>query len=229
MEKGGYPGYGVIYPQKSTKGLKVVRVWTDGPKKIRHADGSVEMLEPAPTIYELVGGAFCYGSGQIVNKRKHLEGLPEAMRDKALVWFDADNTAIPNEAIVNVPPPTELKPKDPNWIRSDERPDIIEAIGSEVTDGEIVEKQKVAHVEKTDGKLDEVLGAIKGLTTIVVSQGDRLAKLEVLPKKLGIAHKKQSETLKERWKDPAFRERMRGTNPKPQETTGNGNGGDEAV
>ena len=228
MEKGGYPGYGVIYPQKSTKGLKVVRVWTDGPKKIRHADGSVEMLEPAPTIYELIGGAFCYGSGQIVNKRKHLEGLPEAMRDKALVWFDADNTAIPKEAIVNVPPPTELKPKDPNWIRSDERPDIIEAVGGEGSE-EIDVPDKVTRVEKADGKLDEVLGAIKGLTTIVVSQGDRLAKLEVLPKKLGMAHKKQSATLKERWKDPAFRERMRGANQKPQETTDNGNGGDEAV
>lgn len=209
MEKGKYPGYGIIYPQKSKKGLKVVRVWTDGPKRIRHADGSVEMLEPAPTIYELVGGAFCYSSGQIVNKRNHLENLPEAMRDKALAWFDAENTAIPKEAIVNAPPPKELKPPEPNWVRSDERPDIIEAIGGE----EVGE----TNIEKVDDRLDKVLGAISNLTTAVLSQGERIAKLEVLPKKLGMAHKKQSATLKERWKDPAFRERMRGGVKKEQE------------
>jgi hypothetical protein len=221
MEKGKYPGYGIIYPQKSKKGLKVVRVWADGPKRIRHADGSVEMLEPAPTIYELVGGAFCYGSGQIVNKRSHLESLPEVMRDKALAWFDAANTAIPKEAIVNAPPPKELKPPEPNWVRSDERPDIIEAVGEEEVDE--------TSVEKADDRLDKVLGAIGNLTTAVLSQGERIAKLEVLPKQLGMAHKKQSATLKERWKDPAFRERMRGGVKKAQESAGDGNRQNEAV
>jgi hypothetical protein len=131
------------------------------------------------------------------------------MRDKALAWFDAENTAIPKEAIVNAPPPKELKPPEPNWVRSDERPDIIEAIGGE----EVGE----TNIEKVDDRLDKVLGAISNLTTAVLSQGERIAKLEVLPKKLGMAHKKQSATLKERWKDPAFRERMRGGVKKEQE------------
>jgi hypothetical protein len=227
MEKGKYPGYGIIYPQKSKKGLKVVRVWTDGPKRVRHADGSVEMLEPAPTIYELVGGAFCYGSGQIVNKRSHLENLPETMREKALAWFDAANTAIPKEAIINAPPPKELKPPEPNWVRSDERPDIIESVGGEEVDEESIEKVESDHV--VNDKLEKMLQAIGNLTSMVMSQGDRIANLEVLPKKLGMAHKKQSATLKERWKDPAFRERMRGGVKKQQENTGDGNRQNEAV
>ncbi len=209
QEKGKFLGYGIIYPEGTSKGLKVVKAWTDGGKKIRHSDGTVEFLSPMPSIFELVGGAFCYASGDVIKKREHLEPLPDGMRERALAWFDKRSLAIPKDAIVDVPAPTERGEPEPNWIRSDERKDLLDLDGNKIpqTDEGKSDSVENSSIEKS---LSAIMGSIEGLATIVRSQGDEIAKLKIAPPipALKMGHKKQSEAMKAKWADPAYKAKM---------------------
>ena len=212
QEKSKFPGYGIVYPEGISKGLKVVKAWTDGGKKIRHSDGTVEFLQPMPSIFELVGGAFCYASGDTIKKREHLEPLPDGMRERALAWFDKKNPAIPRDAIVDVPEPTKKGEPEPNWILSNERTDIIEQVdlGSRFGKDKPQDHENEVMLDKTS--LGSVLDAINNLATIVKSQGDEIAKLKINPavqvQNIRMGHKKQSEAMKAKWADPAYKAKM---------------------
>jgi len=205
QEKGRFLGYGIIYPEGTSKGLKVVRMWTDGGKKVRNADGSVEFLPPMPAIYELVGGAFCYASGDTIKKREHLEPLPEGMKERALVWFDKRSLAIPKDAIVDAPEPTKKGEPEPNWIFSDERKDLLDLDGNKIEAAK--ESPEVGSIEKS---LSAIMGTLEGLATIVKSQGEDIVKLKTVPSPPPIktGHKKQSEAMKARWALPEYRAKM---------------------
>ncbi len=202
----GFPGYGIIYPEGTSKGLKVVKAWTDGGKKIRHSDGTVEFLSPMPSIFELVGGAFCYASGDVIKKREHLEPLPEGMRERALAWFDKRSLAIPKDAVVDVPALAKKGEPEPNWILSNERTDLLDLDGNVIPE-KIKDVQEVSSVEKS---LSAIMGTLEGLATIVKSQGDEIAKLKIAPPipALKMGHKKQSEAMKAKWADPEYRAKM---------------------
>jgi len=205
QEKSKFLGYGIVYPEGTSKGLKVVKAWTDGGKKIRNSDGSVEFLPPMPAIYELFGGAFCYASGDTIKKREHLEPLPEGMREKALAWFDKRTLAIPKDAIVDAPEPSKKGEPEPNWIFSDERKDLLDLDGNKVEAAK--ESPEADSIEKS---LSAIMGTLEGLATIVKSQGDDIAKLKTVPSPppIKMGHKKQSEAMKARWADPEYRAKM---------------------
>ena len=207
QEKGKFLGYGIVYPEGTSKGLKVVRAWTDGGKKIRNSDGSVEYMPPMPSIFELIGGAFCYASGQTINKREHLEPLPEGMKERALAWFDKKTLAIPKEAIVDAPLPTKKGEPEPNWIRSDERKDLLDLEGNVITG---MEQSRAGEEIPTsiEKSLGAIMGVLEGLATTVKSQGDEIAKLKTPPPPLRTGSKKQSEAMKARWADPEYRAKM---------------------
>ncbi len=207
QEKGKFLGYGIVYPEGTNKGLKIVWAWTDGGKKIRHSDGSVEFLQPMPSIFELVGGAFCYASGDTIKKREHLEPLPDGVREKALAWFDKRALGIPKEAIVDAPTPTKKGEPEPNWIRSDERKDLLDLDDKARSEPIRIDQEVPSSIEKS---LSAIMGSIEGLAGIVKSQGDDIAKLKVAPPipALKMGHKKQSEAMKAKWADPAYKAKM---------------------
>ena len=98
-----FPGFGIVYPD-GINGIKVVKTFVQGPKKMVQPDGNVEWTTPPPTIHELYGGGFVYASGEPVTDRVHLESITDMkMRDKALRWFDGDKS-ISELATQNVPP-----------------------------------------------------------------------------------------------------------------------------
>lgn len=202
-----YPGYGIVYPQKSTTGLKVVRIFTDGAKKIRHADGSIEHLAPSATVMELIGGAFCYASGQVVNKKEDLMPLPPSMKDRALKWFELQRT-IPQEAIVSEPETVKRAEPDGPWILSSDRPDILDLAEGQTKRPTSDREKEMWTKEPT--ALDQILGGLKELGSAVglltkaqVDQGERIALIEKgTPKqsdRLVMARKNQSEKMKQRW------------------------------
>jgi len=205
QEVGRFPGYGIVYPEGTSKGLKVVKAWTDGGKKIRNSDGSVEFLPPMPAIYELIGGAFCYASGDVIKKREHLEPLPEGMRERALAWFDRRTLAIPKDAVVDAPEPTKKGEPEPNWIFSDERKDLLDLDGNKIEAAK--ESPEVGSIEKS---LSAIMGTLEGLATIVKSQGDEITKLKIAPPLpvIKMGHRKQSEAMKAKWADPEYRAKM---------------------
>ena len=202
----GFPGYGIIYPEGTSKGLKVVRMFVDGGKKIRHSDGSVEYLQPSPAIYELIGETFCYASGETIKKREHLEPLPVGMRERALAWFDNKVLAIPKEAIVDATAPVKKGEPEPNWIRSDERKDLLDLDGNETAKRLVEEPEIPTSIEKS---LGAIMGVLEGLATTVKSQGEDIAKLKTPPPPLRTGSKKQSEAMKARWADPEYRAKMK--------------------
>ncbi len=207
QEKGKFLGYGIVYPEGTSRGLKVVNAWTDGGKKIRHSDGSVEFLQPMPSILELFGGAFCYASGDTINKREHLEPLPDGMRERALAWYDKKTLVIPKDAIVDIPEPAKKGEPEPNWIRSDERKDLLDLEEQRVNKAQEVASE-ISPIEKS---LSAIMGTLEGIAAIVKSQGEEIAKLKTTPPVPAIktGHKKQSEMMKARWADPEYRNRMR--------------------
>lgn len=191
-EKGRYPGYGIIYPQKSTTGLRYIKIMADGAKKIRHADGSIEYAAPQPTIVELVGGAFAYVSGQAVNKRQDLEWLPIKVKEKALQWFDSQGF-IPKEAVVNEPEPVKRTEPDADWILSNERPDLLDLDNkpAEIQEPTInkMDSAILHSLEAIDGKLGDMEERIALVEKGTPKQSDRLA----------FGRKKQSESMKKKW------------------------------
>ena len=197
-EKGRYPGYGIIYPQKSTSGLKYVKIVADGPKKIRHADGSVEMAPPRPTILELVGGAFAYASGQVVNRRSDLEWLPSGMKERALQWFDQQGY-IPKEAVAPIPEQEKKVEPNPKWVLSSERHDLLD-LEENKAEVPVRTREEPEMIDKSGSAvmsaLDAILGKLGGLEERITlvekgtpKQSDRLV----------MARKNQSETMKRKW------------------------------
>ena len=127
--------YGVVYPDGVT-GLKIVRAYTEAPKRKYNADGSVSYITPSPTIYELYGGGFSYSDGSRVSHREHLEAITEPnMRERALQWFDGDGK-ISKKATSDIPP-LDLEHKD--------KPDPVYVISSETGDEQVgrVTEQRV--------------------------------------------------------------------------------------
>lgn len=205
VQASGFPGYGIVYPEGTSKGLKVVKAWTDGGKKIRNSDGSVEFLPPMPAIFELVGGAFCYASGDTIKKREHLEPLPEGMRERALTWFDKRSLAIPQDAIVDAPAPAKKGEPEPNWIRSDERKDLLDLDDKAKSEPIRIGEEVPSSIEKS---LSAIMGTLEGLATIVKSQGDEIAKLKITPV-IRLGRKNQSDAMKAKWANPEYRAKMK--------------------
>lgn len=206
QEAGKFLGYGIVYPEGTSKGLKVVNAWTDGGKKIRHSDGSVEFLQPMPSIFELFGGAFCYASGDTIKKREHLEPLPEGMRERALAWFDKMQLAIPKDAIVDAPTPAKKGEPEPNWIRSDERKDLLDLDKDKVE--RVIESQKLEAENTIEKGLSAIIEKLESLDATVRSQGDEIAKLKITPV-IRLGRKNQSEAMKAKWANPEYRAKMK--------------------
>ncbi len=157
-----FPGYGIIYPEGTDKGLKVVKTFTDGGAKVRQQDGSVTYGIPKPTVHELIGGVFAYASGKPVTNREHLETLPdEKMRERALKWFDVKNLVIPKEAVVDKPPEgVEKERPEPAWVISSTIPLGSEPAKVPISDDPIIKALK------------EVSEVVTGLSAILTKQGE---------------------------------------------------------
>lgn len=193
-----FPGYGVVYPGGGVTGIKVVKTFTQAPKKIINADGSVSYNTPSPTVHELHGGGFCYADGKPVTHREHLENITEIkMRERGLQWYEMHGKAIaPSDVVIKE---GEMERPEPDYILSNQ---II---------GETEVQEKVA--EKPDeikDNLASIAQSISSLATLVKKQGEEIAELKTVPvipsknKKRGI----QSQTMKDKWADPVFRKKM---------------------
>ncbi len=62
-----------LYISGTDKELKVVRSFSKGVNDIQ--------------VFQTVDGRFCYASGKSVDRKDHLEFLPEPHKAKALEWF----------------------------------------------------------------------------------------------------------------------------------------------
>lgn len=202
-----FPGYGVVYPGGGTTGIKIIHSFTDGPKKVINPDGSVSYGTPSPTIHELYGGGFCYEDGKPVTKREHLESITEvSMKERALQWYEMHGKAIaPSDVVIKE---GEAERPEPDYILSNQIP---------LPEDE-VDKSLNKQVEKEDPLL-AIAKAISELATLVKGQGKEIAELKAVPpipskiRKRGL----QSQSMKDRWADPAFRERMKHRGKKGKE------------
>ncbi len=163
-----FPGYGIVYTD-GVKGIKVVKTFTEGSKRIVEADGSRSFTTPPPVIHELVGGSFCYADGRLVADRTHLERLPEQMRVKALTWFDSKKSVeIPKEATVLKEGDAPKESPEPTWVVSATLPLMDEA-----SKAQSVEPAKVPVSDDPIIKaLKEVSEVVTGLSAILAKQGE---------------------------------------------------------
>jgi len=192
-----FPGYGVVYPGGGTTGIKVIHTFTDAPKKVINPDGSVSYGSPFPTIHELHGGGFCYADGNLVTRREHLEAITESkMRERALQWYETHGKAIsPSDIVVKE---DETERPAPDYILSNQLPTVED----EVTKG---------LNEQMENSLASIAESISSLATLVKKQGEEIAQMKAVPpipskiRKRGL----QSQSMKDRWADPAFREKMK--------------------
>ncbi len=192
-----FPGYGVVYPGGGDSGIKIVGAFTQAPKKVFNPDGSTSFEPPTPTIYELFGGGFSYASGKPVTKREELENITDPkMKERALEWYDTHGKAISSPEVVSR---EEDKGRpEPAYILSSQIPQEQD----EVTKSLDVQVQN---------PLDVIAKSISSLTELVKKQGEEIAQLKVVtvPKEPKRRGGNQSLKMKERWTDPAFRERMK--------------------
>jgi hypothetical protein len=201
-----FPGFGIIYPD-GVNGIKVVRTYTQGPSKVVNPDGSVGYTTPPPTILELFGGGFAYADGSPVNDRLHLEMMSDVkMRERALIWFDSHGkvSTIATEDV----PPLDLEHKErpePVYVLSSDLPTEQDAVTADVN-------EHIRKVEKGSGidPMLQVLEGIKNLTSLVKAQDDRIGKLEAGTNPMRESRKAQSEKMKAKWADPAYREKVLG-------------------
>lgn len=194
-----FAGFGVVYPGGGSTGIKVVKTFTQGQKKIFNSDGSVTYETPAPTIHELHGGGFCYADGKPVTNREHLENItvPD-MRERALIWFEKHGQAIsPSDIVIRQEGETERP--EPDYILSTQLP----------TESDEITKDINQQVAKEDDNLT-IVKALSELTKLVKDQGKEIAELKKgpPPPKVTVARKAQSDAMKARWSNPEFKAKM---------------------
>lgn len=194
-----FPGYGVVYPGGGTTGIKVIHTFTDGPKKMINPDGSVSYGTPSHTIHELYGGGFCYADGKPVTNREHLENITEIqMRERALQWYEIHGKAIsPSDVVIKE---GETERPIPDYILSNELPQEQDEVTKSINEVQ----------PKEDSNLI-IAKAISELAMLVKRQGEEIAQMKAVPpipskiRKRGL----QSQSMKDKWADPAFREKMK--------------------
>jgi hypothetical protein len=192
-----FPGYGVVFPGGGKKGFKVINTFTEAPKKIINPDGSVSYNTPPPTIHELFGGGYVYADGKFVTDRGHLERITNLkMKERALQWFDTHGSAIKPEIVEK----TEVGRPEPDFIRSDEIPQESDEVTEQLNN-------------QVQNSLSAIAQSIQTLTSLVQKQDERLTKLETSPqpeplKRTGNQRKKQSDVMRNKWANPAYREKM---------------------
>ena len=217
-----FPGYGIVYPDGNT-GIKIIGTFTEAPKKVFNPDGSTSYESPSPTIYELFGGGFCYAGGGPITNREHLENISDIkMKERALQWYDTHGKVIS---------PLEVVPREEDKERPEPAYILSNQVSGEQNPG--LEDPVVAHLNETIAKnapffqemfmkiASKVLGEkIENMTELIKKQGEEIAQLKTStiphePKRRGTV---QSQKMKERWADPAFREK-RMKNKKVEEET----------
>ena len=188
-----FPGFGIVYPGGGVTGIKVVKTFTQAPKKIFNSDGSVSYETPPPTIHELFGGGFCYADGKPVSNREHLENIsvPD-MKERALVWFETHGKAISPSDIV-IKEEGEKERPEPDYILSNQLP-----------------QQEDEQPDQIKESLMSIAKSISSLAKMVNEQGKEIAELKkgppIPPIKLG--RKSQSEKMKAKWANPEYKAKM---------------------
>jgi hypothetical protein len=217
----GFTGYGVVYPDpsKGSRGLKVIHTFTRGSTRIHHPDGSVSHTVPPPVIHELYGGGFCYQSGKPVDKRKDLEEIDSPdMKERALKWFDESRQVTVDENAPTYDPNKKAEPQ-PDYIISSEVP--LETLET----GQMVQQPTYQRKIEEPNEVGDLLRSISSnignlvntvntqakamvdLTKTVKAQGQEIENIKMTPT-MRMAHKKQGETMREKWKDPEYRAKM---------------------
>jgi hypothetical protein len=200
-----FPGFGIIYPD-GRNGIRVVKTFVQGPKKMVQPDGSVEWTTPPPTIHELYGGGFVYASGEPVIDRAHLESITDPkMKARALAWFDGDKKL--SEVATKDVPPLEGQEE-----REKKRPEPLYVVSTDMAPEGAPEK-----VEKSSEKseLSQILSAISGIAETVKKQGEQIAELQktplatIDPQKIVAQRQRKGEAMKAKWADPEFRARQK--------------------
>jgi len=198
-----HPGFGIVYPGGGDSGIKIVGAFTQAPKKVFNPDGSISYEAPAPTIYELFGGGFTYVSGKPVTKREELENITDkTMRDRALIWYDTHGKAISPPEVV--PREEEKERPEPAYILSTQLPIPEDEVTKSINEQQVIR-------EKTEDSSLVLAKAISELATLVKKQGEEIAQLKIAPvpkepKRRGTI---QSQKMKEKWADPAWREKRK--------------------
>ena len=202
-----FPGFGIVYPGGGERGIKVVKTFTQAPKKVFNADGSVSYEPPPPTVHELFGGGFCYAGGNPVTDREHLENISDpVMKKRALEWYDKHGKAIsPEDVVVREEGQGKVRP-EPAYILSNQIPQEQDEVTKSLS------QQGDQGFDKRDSNSNLGLAkAISELATLVKKQGEEIAQMKAVPpipskiRKRGL----QSQSMKDRWADPAFREKMK--------------------
>jgi hypothetical protein len=205
-----FPGFGIIYPD-GRNGIRVVKTFVQGPKKMVQPDGSVEWTTPPPTIHELYGGGFVYASGEPVIDRAHLESITDPkMKARALAWFDGDKKL------------SEVATKDVPPLASDEerekrKPEPLYVVSTDMAPEGAPEK--VVQEVKPDA-LSQVLSAISDIAETVKKQGEQIAELQktplatIDPQKIVAQRQRKGEAMKAKWADPEFRARQKAAREK---------------
>ncbi len=206
-----HPGYGTIYPD-GVNGIRVVRTYTEGPKKKFYPDGTPYRTTPPPTIFELFGGGFCYASGQPVNKREDLENIGDPpMRARALKWFDEGAEISKKAQGPTRDPEKKLEPGETVFVVSSDLPREPDAVTGDLTKRQM-EQTTISR------QMSEISSGISSILEVVKAQGDRISLLEGKRTGIALARKKQAESLKKKWQDPDFRkaqeEKMRAARTK---------------
>lgn len=195
-----FPGYGIVYPDGVT-GLKVVKTYTEAPKRIFNPDGSVSYTTPPPVIHEVFGGGFAYADGSPVTARKHLENITDLkMKDRALMWFDRGGE-VSTEAKIGIPV------RDPD--AKQEPPETVFVVSSDFPEKEIKPtnfQPEEALPELTKSEAEMIREAVRGMLEAIMKQGEDIKTLKkaVHPRKNAGA----SARLKNKWKDPEYRAKM---------------------
>ena len=205
-----FPGFGIVYPD-GIKGIKVVGTYTEGPSKIVNHDGSISYKAPTPTVHELFGGGFSYADGSPVTNRQHLEALPGKMQERALKWFDGSRK-ISEEATKDIPPRVGEDVKDK------ERPEPAFIISTDMPpENQLPEKAVVGvKVDKELSAIMQTLGAIMDRMDKLDKQIADIKKHPPAPRRMAVSdarHSKQSDAMKAKWADPAYKAKMLAKNP----------------
>jgi hypothetical protein len=196
-----FPGYGTVYPDGVT-GLKVVKSYTEAPKRIFNPDGSVSYSTPPPVVHEVFGGGFAYADGSPVTARIHLENITDLqMKEKALKWFDSGGK-------VSVEATSGIPARDPD--AKQEPPETVFVVSTDFPEKGVGQAPEIIKDQTTpDNTLSQVLSAIETLAGVVTKQADDIKTLKAVYKAV---HPRKnpgtSEKLKNRWKDPEYRAKM---------------------